>query len=173
MTKLTKWHVLPAKTQISLGIYPVCSVFAVRMKKAWVLSYPLSAQRRLWSDAQADLSSMGAQSFCWFCHKVAQIVKQCFSSSLTCFCGSEASCLTELLSILSGRGTVVSGFGTSYRKDISLQYNLLSLQYIRQVCPKNRASSKTSSIPDHCFNVIDTIGIKLTKLKGTTPRNYA
>ena len=34
-------------------------VFAVRMKKHWVLSYPLSAQRRLWSywaDAQADLS---------------------------------------------------------------------------------------------------------------------
>ena len=33
-------------------------VFAVHMKKAWVLSYPLSAQRRLWSDwanAQADL----------------------------------------------------------------------------------------------------------------------
>ena len=25
-------------------------VFAVRMKKTWVLSYPLSAQRRLWSD---------------------------------------------------------------------------------------------------------------------------
>ena len=34
-------------------------VFAVRTKKAWVLSYPLSAQRRLssdWVDAQADLS---------------------------------------------------------------------------------------------------------------------
>ena len=34
-------------------------VFAVRMKKAWVFSYPLSTQRRLWSDwadAQADLS---------------------------------------------------------------------------------------------------------------------
>ena len=34
-------------------------VFAVRMKKALVLSYPLSAQWRLWSDwedAQADLS---------------------------------------------------------------------------------------------------------------------
>ena len=34
-------------------------VFAVRMKKVWVLSYPLSAQLRLWSDwadAQADLS---------------------------------------------------------------------------------------------------------------------
>ena len=34
-------------------------VFAVRMKKAWVLSYLLSVQRRLWSDwadAQVDLS---------------------------------------------------------------------------------------------------------------------
>ena len=49
-------------------------VFAVSMKKPWVLSYPLSAQRRLWSDwedAQADLSSLGAHSFCWFCHVVA------------------------------------------------------------------------------------------------------
>ena len=34
-------------------------VFAVPMKKAWIFSYPLSAQGRLWSDwanAQADLS---------------------------------------------------------------------------------------------------------------------
>ena len=34
-------------------------VFAVRMKKPWVLSYPLSAQRRLWSDwadVQVELS---------------------------------------------------------------------------------------------------------------------
>ena len=34
-------------------------VFAVRMKKGWALSYPLSSQRILWSDwanAQADLS---------------------------------------------------------------------------------------------------------------------
>ena len=37
----------PAKVQISLGICPVLSVFAVRMKKAWVTSYPLSAQGRL------------------------------------------------------------------------------------------------------------------------------
>ena len=37
-------------------------VFAVRMKKPWILSYPMSAQRRRWSDwadAQADLS------LCW------------------------------------------------------------------------------------------------------------
>ena len=48
--KTTKWQVCPAKTQISLGTRPVWSVFAVRMMKPWVLSYPLSAQRRLWSD---------------------------------------------------------------------------------------------------------------------------
>ena len=40
-------------------------VIAVRMKKPWVLSYQLSAQRRLWSDwveAQADLSLRWALS---------------------------------------------------------------------------------------------------------------
>ena len=43
MTKPAKWHMRPAKTQISLGIRPVWSVVTVRMKKAWVLSCPLSA----------------------------------------------------------------------------------------------------------------------------------
>ena len=51
-------------------------VFYVRMKKAWVLSYPLSAQRRLirlggcpgWSE-----SSLGAHSFCWYCHVAAHL----------------------------------------------------------------------------------------------------
>ena len=47
MTKPSKWHVRPGKTQISLDIRPVWSVFAVRIERAWVLSYPLSAQRRL------------------------------------------------------------------------------------------------------------------------------
>ena len=50
---------------------------AIRMKKAWVLNYPLSAQRRLWSDwadAQADLSLCWAHCpFCWFYHEVARI----------------------------------------------------------------------------------------------------
>ena len=53
-------------------------VFAVRMKKALVFSYPLSTQRRLrsdWADAQADLSLRWAHvSVCWFCRVVAQIV---------------------------------------------------------------------------------------------------
>ena len=77
MTKPIKWHVCPAKTQISLGIRPVWSVFTVGMKKAWVLSYLLSAQQRLWSDwadAQADLSLRWAhRSFCRFCHVAAHI----------------------------------------------------------------------------------------------------
>ena len=54
MTKPTKWLCVQRRLRSVL-----IRVFAVRMKKAWVLSYPLSAQRRLWSDwadAQADLS---------------------------------------------------------------------------------------------------------------------
>ena len=50
-------------------------VFSVRMKKPWVLSYPSSAQRRLWSDwadTQAELSLRWARMpFCWFCHEAA------------------------------------------------------------------------------------------------------
>ena len=54
-------------------------VFTVRIKKACILSYPLSAQRRLWSDwadAQADLSLHWAhihfdgfvmRQLIWFC----------------------------------------------------------------------------------------------------------
>ena len=50
----------PSEDSDQLGHPPsLIRVFAVRMKKAWVVSYPLSGQRRLWSDwadAQADLS---------------------------------------------------------------------------------------------------------------------
>ena len=56
--------------------------FAVRRKKHWFLSYPLSAQRRLWSDclyAQAEMSLRWAHmSFCWFCRVAAQIVYKDF-----------------------------------------------------------------------------------------------
>ena len=63
--KTNRMSVRPAKTQISLVIHPVWSVFAFRLKKAWGLSYQLSAQRRLcsdWVDAQADLSLRWAHS---------------------------------------------------------------------------------------------------------------
>ena len=69
--------------QISLGIRPVWLVFAVRLKKARILSYPLGAQRRLWLDwagAQADLNFRWVDMpFCLFCHDVAQIYKSQFS----------------------------------------------------------------------------------------------
>ena len=71
MTKPTKWCARPAKTPEDQPWHPpgLIRVFAVRLKKTWVLSYPLSAQRRLWSDwadAQADLSLRWAHShFCF------------------------------------------------------------------------------------------------------------
>ena len=45
-------------------------VFAVHMKKAWVLSHPLSAERRL---IRLGGRMLGAQQFCWFCHETAQM----------------------------------------------------------------------------------------------------
>ena len=58
--KTNKMTCAPSKDSDKPGHPPsLIRVFAVRMKKGWVLIYPLSAQRRLWSDwvdAQADLS---------------------------------------------------------------------------------------------------------------------
>ena len=57
--KTDKMACAPREDPDQPGLPPsLIRVFAVRMKKAWVLSYPLSAQRRLWSD-WADLS------LCW------------------------------------------------------------------------------------------------------------
>ena len=52
--------------------------FAIRMKKAWVLSYPLSTQRRLirlGGCPDRSESSRGARSFCWFCHEAAHFLE--------------------------------------------------------------------------------------------------
>ena len=82
--KIEPWHdktikmiCVPSEDSDQPGHPPsLTRVSAVRLKQNWVLSYPLSAQRRLWSDwvdVQADLSLRWAQkSFCWFCHEVAQ-----------------------------------------------------------------------------------------------------
>ena len=57
-----------------------CTVLAIHMKKSLVRSYPLSSQRRLWSDwadTQADLSlCLSHRSFCWFCYAVAHLISQ-------------------------------------------------------------------------------------------------
>ena len=59
MTKPTRW-LCAQRDSDQYGHPPsLIRVFAVRMRKAWVLRYLLSGQRRLWSDwadAQADLS---------------------------------------------------------------------------------------------------------------------
>ena len=72
VTKPTKWHVRPAKTQIILGIRPV---WPESLLSAWRNLGSLathSVHSEDWSDwanAQADLSFRWAHMpFCWFCH---------------------------------------------------------------------------------------------------------
>ena len=78
-------------------------VFAVHMKTAWVLSYPLSAQRRLWSDwadAQADLSLRWAHMpFCWFRHEAAQNFVISVAQNL--MLGDDGTVLAELDMVLT------------------------------------------------------------------------
>ena len=49
------------------------------MKKVWVLSYPISAQRRLirlgWCPGWSEFL-LGAHSLCWFCHEAAHFIKK-------------------------------------------------------------------------------------------------
>ena len=97
MTKLTKWFVCPAKTQISLSIPPpVWSKFLLCTQ--WIAKNPSflhvdSEDWSDWADAQAEDSDQigrmprliwvfaGPTSVCWFCHVVAQIIL--FSDSFT------------------------------------------------------------------------------------------
>ena len=70
---------VPSKDSDHPGHPPsLIRVCAVCIQISWVLSYPLSTQRGLWSEwmnAQADLSLCWAYlSFCWFCHAVAHFI---------------------------------------------------------------------------------------------------
>ena len=89
MTKPTKWHVRPAKTQISLGNRPVWSESSLPVWRKfgslathWANSEDSDQtgrmpRRRLQSDgadAQADLNLRWAHMpFCWFCHEAAHL----------------------------------------------------------------------------------------------------
>ena len=77
MTEPTKWHVRPAKTQISLGICPVWSESSLCAQ--WVAEdqdfFMRTAKTLIrlgecpgWSE-----SSLGAQSFCCFRHEAAHL----------------------------------------------------------------------------------------------------
>ena len=77
MTKPTKWHVRPAKTQISLGIRPVWLESSLCAQWVKVPSF-LHADSEDWSDladVQADQSLRWADMpFCWFCHALAHFL---------------------------------------------------------------------------------------------------
>ena len=53
-------------------------VFAVHTKKAWVFSYLLSTQRRLW----LDWANAG-RTVTWFCHAAAHILMDFLNDSAT------------------------------------------------------------------------------------------
>ena len=66
MTKPTKWVCVQRRLRSAWAFAKSDQSLRFRMKKAWVLSYPLIAHRRLWSDwadVQADLSLRWAQSY--------------------------------------------------------------------------------------------------------------
>ena len=67
MTKPTKWHMRPAKTQIRLGIRPVWSESLLNAQ--WVAKDPSF----LHADSEdSDLSlRLAHMPFCWFCHEAA------------------------------------------------------------------------------------------------------
>ena len=81
MTKPTMWLCAQRRLRSAWASAQSDQSLRGHMKKAWVLSYPLSAQRRLirlggcpgWYE-----SSLGAQSLCWFCHVAAHIITVSF-----------------------------------------------------------------------------------------------
>ena len=134
--------------------HPPCliRVFAVRMKKALVLSYPLSAQRRLWSDwadAEADLSLRWGHS-----HFVGFVMRRLIYFLLSLSCKMSAYMHLPNLLLMHRWATVV-------RKHISKTFSL-------QTC-----SNPTWSV--HAFGQQKCIGIEniwwstiLHVLTGTT-----
>ena len=73
--KTNKMACAPSEDTDQPGHLPsLIRVFAVRMKKAWVLSYPLSAQLRQIRLGRCPGQSefVGRTVICWFCHEAAQ-----------------------------------------------------------------------------------------------------
>ena len=103
-------------------------VFAVRMKIAWVISYLLSAQRRLWSDwgdAQADLSLRWAHShfvsfvmsrlkFSWMGGRFVNDCRLSFSDSPLSKKQHQAFCRFTITSVRSLQGSKVMGCENRY-----------------------------------------------------------
>ena len=114
MTKPTKWHVCPAKTQISLGIRPVWSetlLYTQLVAKDPSFLHADSKDWLDWANAQADLSLCWAyMPFCWFCHEAAHFVP--FLYNYTVYLQLSLSAASPIyrgrLSDLDTRWTVIS-----------------------------------------------------------------
>ena len=78
--KTNKMSVRPAKTQISLGIRPVRSESSLCVQ--WVAKDP----RFLHAGSEDSESSLGAHSFCWFCHVAAHISFRHVTKFVYLFC---------------------------------------------------------------------------------------
>ena len=77
MTKPTKWHVRPANTKISLGFAQFDqSLLSAGRKLGSLATHSAHSEdsRSGMASAQSDLSSLGTQSFCRFCHEAAQLI---------------------------------------------------------------------------------------------------
>ena len=72
MTKPTKWHACPAKTQISLSICPDWSVSSL---STW---RKLGSLATRWAHRQVS-DQTRQMPFCWFCHEVAHFVNTVIS----------------------------------------------------------------------------------------------
>ena len=77
MTKPTKWHVCPMKTQISLGI---CTVWSESLLCAQWVAKDLSLLHVDSEDPDQTGQSLhwAHMPFCWFCHEAAQICYKVF-----------------------------------------------------------------------------------------------
>ena len=122
-------------------------VFAVRMKIAWVLSYPLSAQRRLWSDwthAQADLS------ICWSHTHFVGFVTSWLIWVLT---KAKRSC-TKLYTLSVQMGTSASGTHEHSKVECTSVYFLyFAIAAISKWSPQYKTfiiKDKTSSMYNFC-----------------------
>ena len=120
--------------------HPLCliRVFAVRMKKAWVLSYPLSAQRRLWSDwvdVQADLSLQ------WAHNLFVGFVMSRF------ICSSEIRCWfrVPLSEQVTGKRDNAGRMPKTNKTDIIIVYNWDMTKPTKCVCAQRRLRSAWAS----------------------------
>ena len=128
MTKPTKW--LCAKQRLRsawASAQSDQSLPCLQEESLGVLSYPLNAQRRLirlgglpdWSE-----SSLGAHSFCWFCHVTAQM-------TMVYFCNKSLSKCMSLQKRLHV-GLVISVKTCNYIKNFLLLFDL-SFTFLKKI----------------------------------------